>query len=205
MQPNERVVRIGYEFDNWGHPDSRPLGALGGMGGLYIHRHSDSPILVSKCGEGSVIQITVYGSPAPQGSKRFLGIKGGHGVMVESSKAVKPWREAVKYAALVDARRVAGPVEVEMIFTLKKPASAPKRIRTWPDKKPDLSKLVRSTEDALTDAGVWEDDARVVKTASEKCFPGTHPLSLPVPGATIRIWSVSERAETLGSLLEVAR
>ena len=43
-----------------------------------------------------VITIRVYGTPAPQGSKRHVG----RGVMVESSKKVKPWREAVKQAAL---------------------------------------------------------------------------------------------------------
>ena len=37
-------------------------------------------------------KFTVHGLPAPQGSKRHVG----KGVMVESSKYVKPWREAVK-------------------------------------------------------------------------------------------------------------
>ena len=40
--------------------------------------------------------LRVHGLPAPQGSKRHVG----HGVMVESSKKVKPWREAVKWVAL---------------------------------------------------------------------------------------------------------
>lgn len=133
------------------------------------------------------LTITVYGSPAPQGSKRFFGIKGGKGIMVESSKSVKPWREAVKFAALGVEGSVAGPVEVSMVFTVRKPASAPKRQRTWPDKKPDLSKLVRSTEDALTDAGKWEDDARVVLCTSSKVYPNEGLLALGVPGAVITI------------------
>ena len=36
------------------------------------------------------ITLTVRGLPAPQGSKRHIG----RGVMVESSKRVKPWRDA---------------------------------------------------------------------------------------------------------------
>lgn len=139
-----------------------------------------------------VLTITVYGIPAPQGSKRFLGFKGGKGIMIESSKKVRPWREAVKYAALEVEGHIAGPVEVSMTFTVQKPASAPKRRRTWPDKKPDLSKLVRSTEDALTDAGKWDDDARIVKCISEKVFPGESPGALKIPGAVILIKSVSE-------------
>ena len=152
-----------------------------------------------------MITITVYGSPAPQGSKKFIGMKGGRGLMIESSKAVKPWREAVKSAAL-DAMHdragqgIRGPVAVEMTFTLPKPKSAPKRMRTWPDRKPDVSKLVRSTEDALTDAGIWEDDARVVDCHSRKVFPGEHPDALRVPGAVIRV--TSEASKCRESLFE---
>ncbi len=141
--------------------------------------------------------ITVYGSPAPQGSKRFVGhAKSGRGILIESSKAVKPWREAVKWAAvevcgemLPESKEpvIRGPVVVDMIFTVPKPKSAPKGRRTWPDRKPDLSKLVRSTEDALTDAGVWEDDARVIRCMASKVYPGEGTDALSTPGAVIRI------------------
>ena len=146
--------------------------------------------------------ITVYGSPAPQGSKRFVGVKGGRGVMIESSKSVKPWREAVKFAALEALEEIdignhpqfqgkmVGPINVHMAFTVPKPKSAPKRLRTWPDRKPDLSKLVRSTEDALTDAGVWEDDARIVRCVASKVYPGEGVDALHIPGAVIRIEAV---------------
>lgn len=154
-----------------------------------------------------MIEIRVIGSPAPQGSKRFVGFKGGKGMMIESSKAVRPWRQDVTAAALEQLERdslslerhcngaIPGPVEVEMIFTMKKPKSAPKTRQTWPDRTPDLSKLVRSTEDALTSAGVWEDDARVVRCTSSKVFPGEGPDSLPVPGAVIRIRGVSRSGQ----------
>lgn len=146
--------------------------------------------------------IIVYGSPAPQGSKRFVGhAKSGRGILIESSKAVKPWREAVKCAAreiivgmgigaltsVNQFGKMGGPLWVRMVFTIPKPKSSPKGRRTWPDRKPDLSKLVRSTEDALTDAGVWEDDARVVRCVAEKCYPGEGVDSLPTPGAVIHI------------------
>jgi Holliday junction resolvase RusA-like endonuclease len=134
--------------------------------------------------ETDSIHFCVYGTPGPQGSKRFVG----KGVMIESSKKVKPWREAVVWAAREVGRCVAGPVEVEMVFTVRKPASAPKRRKTWPSTKPDVSKLARSTEDALTDAGVWEDDARVVQYKRlAKVFPGEDVDALDVPGAVIRI------------------
>jgi crossover junction endodeoxyribonuclease RusA len=141
-------------------------------------------------GGAILIEIIVFGTPGPQGSKRFVGhAKSGRGIMIESSPKAKTWREAVKAAAIerLGGYSIAGPVRVEMIFTLPKPKSAPKTRKTWPDRKPDLSKLVRSTEDALTDAGAWEDDARVVFCASSKVFPGEHPDARHIPGAVIRI------------------
>lgn len=142
------------------------------------------------------MKIVVYGSPAPQGSKKFLGTYKGsdgrvHGMMGESSKRVKPWREDVKAAALIvrnGAAPLDGPLVARMVFTLQKPASAPKRRRTWPDKKPDASKLIRSTEDALKDAGVYADDARIVEYSRvAKVFPGEDPEALEAPGVRIEI------------------
>jgi Holliday junction resolvase RusA-like endonuclease len=87
-----------------------------------------------------------------------------------------------------------GPLMVSMIFTLSKPASAPKTRRTWPDRMPDLSKLVRSTEDAITDAGLWEDDARIVEYQRlAKVFPGEDADSLPTPGVRVRIVALQEQ------------
>jgi Holliday junction resolvase RusA-like endonuclease len=151
-------------------------------------------------GKADVVEIRVVGLPGPQGSKKLVGRDGkGRGILVESSKKVKPWREAVVWAAreameegALSLERhcngaVIGAVSVEMIFTLPKPKSAPKRRATLPDRKPDLSKLVRSTEDALTTAGVYEDDARIVECRSAKRYPGEGPDALDVPGCVIRI------------------
>lgn len=133
------------------------------------------------------IKVIAYGQPAPQGSKRYVG----NGVMIESSKKVRPWRADVKLAAEAargDLPPIDAPVRVRMVFTLPKPLSAPKRRRTWPCRTPDLSKLVRSTEDALTDAGVWRDDARVVEyTRLAKVYPNEDAEALDAPGVRIVI------------------
>lgn len=135
-------------------------------------------------------RLVVYGVPGPQGSKRHVG----GGRMIESSKKVKPWREAVKYAALEakdGAGPLDGPIACSMVFTLAKPASRPKGRRTWATGKPDLSKLLRSTEDALTDAGLWKDDARVVEyLRAAKVFPGEDPDALDTPGCVITVWAI---------------
>lgn len=133
------------------------------------------------------IELIVYGTPAPQGSKRHVG----GGRMIESSKKVKPWRQDVKAAAEALIERhglttIDAPIRARMVFTVNKPSSAPKRALSYPMRKPDLSKLIRSTEDALTDAGLWRDDARVVEFGrTAKVFPGEDPEALDRPGARI--------------------
>ena len=144
-----------------------------------------------------MIEIIAYGIPAPQGSKRFVGrANSGRGIMVESSNKVRPWRQDVKAAA--EAVRGSNPpldcpLLVLMVFTMPKPASAPKTRRTWPMRMPDLSKLARSTEDALTSSGIWSDDARVVEYERlAKVYPGEDPDALHVPGVRIRIWCLDQ-------------
>ena len=120
-----------------------------------------------------MISFFVQGIPAPQGSKRFVGIHQGKGRMIESSKKVKPWREAVYWAA-IEAKQKAGMVEpmdgplaVDFMFVLP---MAPIVKRLLPDRKPDISKLIRSTEDALVDAGLIADDARIVDVCAIKRY-----------------------------------
>lgn len=145
-----------------------------------------------------MVSLVVYGCPAPQGSKRFVGMKAGRGIMVESSAKVKPWRQDVKAEALrvkAGAPALDGPLSVRMVFTVPKPASAPKRRRTFAMRKPDLSKLIRSTEDALVDAGLIADDARIVEYARvAKVFPGEDVEALESPGVRIEIAEYVETA-----------
>lgn len=142
-----------------------------------------------------VIQFTVIGDPAPQGSKSFKGfLPNGKANMQESSKAVRPWRQDVAFAgreAMQGREPLDGPLMASIVFTVRKPASAPKRKTTYPSRKPDLDKLLRSTMDALVTAGVIADDARVVEfTQVAKVFPGEHIRALPHPGAYISVWRI---------------
>ncbi len=151
-----------------------------------------------------VIRLTVHGNPAPQGSKNaFRNQHTGRIQQVESSKAVKPWRQDVKAAALDAAPDdwvlLDGPLEVSMVFTFTRPKGHWRTGRNahllrdtapaFPHGRPDLSKLARSTEDALTGA-VWGDDAQIVSYAAlAKHYIGhDHPDVLTRPGATITIW-----------------
>jgi Holliday junction resolvase RusA-like endonuclease len=115
------------------------------------------------------LAITVYGRPAPQGSKKSIG----NGRFIEASKYLPAWRKAVKDAAIAakgEAETLTNGVQVSVSFYLERPKSVPKKSRPLPTVMPDLSKLVRGVEDALTDAGVWADDAQVVKMIAFKYY-----------------------------------
>jgi len=147
--------------------------------------------------------IAVHGLAGPQGSKSPVGWgksrKTGKNIplMRESSLKVKPWRDKVTaaiQAALLtgEAQRLTGPVRADITFTMPKPVSAPKRRRTYPAVSPDIDKLERSTYDAITTSGIWEDDGRVIENHNRKVYPGEHPDALAQPGAIIRLYTLGD-------------
>ena len=114
------------------------------------------------------MRIVVRGIPAAQGSKRHVG----NGRMVESSRAVGPWREAVRaetQRAMTDCPPLDGPALVYVGFVLPRPKSLPKRVR-HPSRRPDLDKLIRAVLDGLTEGGAWYDDGQVTKLSAQKQY-----------------------------------
>lgn len=144
-------------------------------------------------GSNPMIAFTVFGTPAPQGSKRHVG----NGVMVESSLRVEPWREAVKTAALKareGAASLTGPVNVTFHFYFRRPKghygtgrnagvvkdSAP----AFPSGRPDLDKCCRLVADSLTDSGLIRDDAQIVQLTAWKDYTNT---TQDTPGVFITV------------------
>jgi crossover junction endodeoxyribonuclease RusA len=120
------------------------------------------------------LEIEVPGTPQPQGSTRSFRA-GGKIVTTSDNPQLRPWRDAVCWharAALAARPPFDGPVVVNAVFWLPRPGghfgtgrnagrlrpSAP----AYPIATPDLDKLVRGVLDALSEAGVWRDDAQVV-------------------------------------------
>lgn len=109
------------------------------------------------------------GIPAPQGSKRHVG----NGILVESSKKVKPWRQAVTASAGDAAANnwafmESGAVRIDIVFWLPAPRSVK---RLFPSVKPDGDKLVRSTYDGIVIAGnIIKDDAQIVDGTALKRY-----------------------------------
>lgn len=89
-----------------------------------------------------------------------------------------------------------GPLAVAVTFTCPRSQADERRARrgeaTWPTTthSNDLDKLQRAAFDAVTAAGVWVDDARVVEVHAYKRHPGQGEDALPEPGAVIRIWTL---------------
>lgn len=127
------------------------------------------------------VKFWVSGRPAPQGSKRHVG----GGRMIEMSKAVGPWREAVRgEGQRLFTRPLAGPVRVTVEFHL----TAPKTVRrAAPSVRPDLDKLLRAVLDGLAMAGAFADDAQVTEISARKVYG-------PAPGAWITVAPADARA-----------
>ena len=152
--------------------------------------------------------IQVYGNPAPQGSKKFMGTtKAGRGILVEANSRTTPWRADVMTAARAVLDELGRPAPMEgaivarMVFSFLRPASVKRAKRPFPSVAPDLSKLVRSTEDALTAAGVWRDDALVVGyTRLFKVYCGEDEEALDRPGCLIVVGQLVDSIPVEGPL-----
>lgn len=116
------------------------------------------------------LYFTAYGTPRPQGSKRYVG----NGRFIEASD-VKPWRLAIAkavaetFAATEDDRPFTEPVIVWATFLLPKPKSVK---RLLPSVPPDLDKLCRALGDALSveTPPALADDSLIVEWHVEKRY-----------------------------------
>jgi Holliday junction resolvase RusA-like endonuclease len=138
----------------------------------------------------NALEFFIPGFPRPGGSKRFLGMsKKGHAIIADDCVKGKDWRASVAYGAR-EAMQNDSPTDaalfVQMTFHIIRPKghfrsgknsdmlrdSAPK----FPTSKPDVLKLARSTEDAMTGI-VWKDDSATVTLVLKKRYsetPGVH-------------------------------
>lgn len=138
--------------------------------------------------------LHVYGTPAQQGSKRFLGVtKQGKGIMVETSDRTAPWRSAV-INACVEYHREHGRITYEnaviarIVFSFRRPPSVSRRKRPFMNVAPDLDKLLRATLDGLKAGGAIADDRLVVEfTRAAKVYCNEDPEAMEVPGAVISL------------------
>jgi Holliday junction resolvase RusA-like endonuclease len=144
------------------------------------------------------LSFFVEGIAKPAGSKRGFAIKKGGAftgrvAIVDDNKNSRDWKHDVKRAAL-DAMSAPGgdgelglwkgPLRLTLYFHFPRPkahyrtgkhahelrAGAPDR----PTVKPDVTKLIRGVEDALTGI-VWHDDAQIVIQLASKSYRDVRP------------------------------
>lgn len=143
--------------------------------------------------------FTVFGIPAPKGSKSAFPIRKGKArrftgrvaITERSSAKQREWtarvREVVQAHAAGGAEQLDGPLALTVRFYLPRPKSAPKRRRTWPDRQPDFDKLTRLVLDAMTGALIV-DDARIVQAYVEKDY--AEYSGDPRPRAVVSVWQI---------------
>ena len=114
----------------------------------------------------TIWSVNIEAEPKPQGSKNAF-VKDGKAVLVEASKGVHTWRTAVTKAAKFQppATQFNCPVWIVLEFYL---TQAPSNRKDKPSQKPDLDKLIRSTLDALVQAGIMTDDQIITKISASK-------------------------------------
>jgi Holliday junction resolvase RusA-like endonuclease len=126
-----------------------------------------------------VIAFTVYGQAAPAGSKRGFQ-RGGRVIITDANPNARAWKAVVLDAAsqaMNGHELLHGPISLQLTFCVPRPkghygsgrnadrvrGSAP----AHPTVKPDLLKLARGVEDALS--GVcYRDDAQIVREVLRK-------------------------------------
>jgi len=124
-----------------------------------------------------MVTITVYGRPQQRGSKKPFIIRGGprkgQASMCDDNKRSAPWMAAVTAAAaevMDGGTLLTGPVELTAKFFFKRPNShfgtgrndgkLKESAPSFHSQQPDLSKLLRAVEDALSGI-VYGDDRQI--------------------------------------------
>lgn len=132
-----------------------------------------------------VTEFFVPGTARTAGSKSAFKDKWGKVHLTHAGKYTKGWMDSVKWWALKEYGQrtvlLTCPLILKLTFFRQRPQghygtgrnagilkdSSPE----YPTPKPDLTKLTRAVEDALTGI-VWEDDSQVVKQVTEKLYCG---------------------------------
>lgn len=155
---------------------------------MAIREHADRKPLFN---------LFVPGQPQPGGSKKgFVNPKTKRVVITDDAAHGSDWRARVAHFAreVYKDEPARGMILLQVVFTLRRPRghygtgrnvdqlkpSAP----YYRARLPDLTKLVRATEDALTGI-VWVDDSQVVIQETAKRYG-------PKPGANIGVWRLDD-------------
>lgn len=141
------------------------------------------------------ISFTAFCTPEPQGSMKAFIPKGWNRAIITSdNKDLKSYRQEVSKAALAERHKIGfydvlfgkhSPVVAAFKFYFAKPDSVSKK-RTQHVVRPDLSKLIRASEDALTGI-IYTDDAQIVSIQAEKFYGLPERVEITISGKVSEI------------------
>ena len=153
-----------------------------------------------------VVKFRVLGEPKSRGSKFAITNKRtGKPLLLDSSRKSTDWMSLVSFAAYEAWGTdwlLTGPLALSIVFFFKRranqygtgkktknvlKASAP----IYHSQMPDLAKLVRGVEDAITGV-IWRDDSQVC----EYLPPMRRVWTEAAEGASVTIWEPGEERET---------
>lgn len=129
----------------------------------------------------STFPIFIPGTPRPQGSK---SVNRRTGYMFEANPSLKAWRAAMAghLAAWTGTWFGAwepydGPLVVDVTFWMPRPQ---RPTYSLPAVKPDADKLCRALGDAMTEARLIKDDARITAWQARKRYaePGREGITI---------------------------
>lgn len=149
------------------------------------------------------IRFVVYGEAQPAGSKRAFVPKGWiRPVLTDANPKSKIWKEQVsrEAARVAEGGLLEGPLRLELAFYRPRPKghfgksgvrpSAP----TFPDTRPDTTKLVRGVEDALTGI-LWRDDSQVCEQLARKLYGEPSRVEVLIEEMTREVQTTAEQDE----------
>jgi Holliday junction resolvase RusA-like endonuclease len=133
--------------------------------------------------EVETVSFVCVGTPQPAGSKTaFRDPRTDRVIVKDDNPKTKPWKKAVAKSALpamTGRPLLDGPVSILIVFFLDRPKGHygtgrnAERVKDFaparPIVRPDVLKLARAVEDALTGVA-YEDDAQIVREHLEKHY-----------------------------------
>ena len=139
------------------------------------------------------IAFHVLGEPSPEGSTRSFYIPKLNRTVTthQNQSALNAWRNRVATEAqnMLNGREwtsdATSSYSVEVVLVLPRPPSVARHKRIRPIVKPDIDKLLRAINDALTGI-LWPDDCQVTSAYGRKEYVDEHDIAR-APGAYIYV------------------